>query len=192
MQFGVMPEQILRLAPVTCAVVGDGEMVFPLLLERISRDEGFSDLPGVASIDNGVFRRNSSTVAGFSTTCPAPDYHRWLNIPAYRSLMATVPVQTKTGCRFQCVYCTYPKIEGSSCRLKEPGSIADAVARLADGRGARFAVVDGLRFVAAGFFGFAVEGVVVAIGFGLLRKMMLVLRRRVGPRRANTCLYPCL
>jgi radical SAM superfamily enzyme YgiQ (UPF0313 family) len=128
---GVMPEQILRLAPVTCAVVGDGEMIFPLLLERISRDEGFSDLPGVASIENGVFHRNSSTAAEFSTTCPTPDYHRWLNIPAYRSLMATVPVQTKTGCRFQCVYCTYPKIEGSSCRLKEPGSIADAVMRLA-------------------------------------------------------------
>src|SRR5665647_32713 len=42
---GVMPEQILRLVPVTCAVVGDGELVFPLLLERISRDEGISDVP---------------------------------------------------------------------------------------------------------------------------------------------------
>jgi radical SAM superfamily enzyme YgiQ (UPF0313 family) len=133
---GVMPEQILRLAPVTCAVVGDGEMVFPLLLERISRDRNISDVPGVAFIENGIFHRNSSTIAEFSTTCPVPDYHRWLNIPAYKSQMATVPVQTKTGCRFQCVYCTYPKIEGSSCRLKEPGSIADAVMRLAE---------DGLR-----------------------------------------------
>jgi len=128
---GVMPEQILRFAPVTCAVVGDGELVFPLLLERISRDEGVSDVPGVAFIKNGVFHRNRSTVAEFSTACPVPDYHRWLNIRAYRSQMATVPVQTKTGCRFQCVYCTYPKIEGNSCRLKEPGSIASAVMRLA-------------------------------------------------------------
>lgn len=128
---GVMPEQILRLAPVTCAVVGDGEMVFPLLLERISRGRNVSDMPGVASIENGVFRRNSSTLAGFSTTCPAPDYHRWLNIPAYRSRLATVPIQTRTGCQFHCVYCTYPKIEGSNCRLKEPGSVADAVVRLA-------------------------------------------------------------
>jgi radical SAM superfamily enzyme YgiQ (UPF0313 family) len=128
---GVMPEQILHLVPVTCAVVGDGEMVIPLLLARISRAERFSDLPGVACIENGVFHRNISTTAEFSTTCPAPDYHRWLNIPAYRSRMATVPLQTKTGCQFQCVYCTYPKIEGSSCRLKEPGSIADAVLQLA-------------------------------------------------------------
>jgi radical SAM superfamily enzyme YgiQ (UPF0313 family) len=128
---GVMPEQILRLVPDAFAVSGDGEMVFPQLLDRISRDERFSDLPGVAYIENGVFHRNSATVAGFSTTCTAPDYHRWLNIPAYRSQMATAPIQTKTGCQFQCVYCSYPKIEGSSCRFKEPGSIADAVVRLA-------------------------------------------------------------
>ena len=128
---GVMPEQILRLAPATCAVVGDGEMVFPLLLERISHGMNVRDIPGVAFIENGSFHRNSSTAAEFSSTCPVPDYHRWLNIPAYRSRMATVPIQTKTGCQFQCVYCTYPKIEGSCCRLKEPGSIADAVMRLA-------------------------------------------------------------
>ena len=128
---GVMPEQILRLAPVTCAVVGDGEMVFPQLLERLARDERFCDMPGVACIENGVFHRNSSAATDFSTTCTTPDYHRWLNIPAYLSQMATVPIQTKTGCQFHCVYCTYPKIEGSSCRLKEPGSIADAVVRFA-------------------------------------------------------------
>ena len=128
---GVMPEQILRLVPDTCAVVGDGEMVFPQVLDRISRDEPFSDLPGVASIENGVFYRNNSAVTQFSTTCQAPDYHRWLNTQAYLSQMATVPIQTKTGCQFHCVYCSYPKIEGSSCRLKEPGSIADAVVRLA-------------------------------------------------------------
>ena len=128
---GVMPEQILRLVPVTCAVVGAGEMVLPRLLERLARAERFSDLPGVACIENGVFHRNSSVASGFSPICPAPDYHRWLKTPAYLAQMASVPIQTKTGCQFQCVYCTYPKIEGSSCRLKEPGSIAAAVVRLA-------------------------------------------------------------
>src|ERR1039457_251382 len=92
---GVMPEQILRLASVTCAVIGDGEMAFPLLLSQISRNKNLNDLPGVAFIENGIFHRNSSASAEFSTICPMPDYNRWLNIPAYRSLMATVPVQTK-------------------------------------------------------------------------------------------------
>jgi radical SAM superfamily enzyme YgiQ (UPF0313 family) len=128
---GVMPEEILRLADVSGGVTGDGETIFPLLLYRISRGGDFHDLPGVASIENGIFRRNPSAALGFSAACPAPDYHRWLNTAAYRSHLATVPIQTKTGCQFQCVYCTYPGIEGSAYRLKEPGSVADAVDRLA-------------------------------------------------------------
>ena len=128
---GVMPEQILRLVPDCIAVIGDGELVFPQLLDRISRKESFADLPSIAWIEKGDFRLNSFLSTGFSMTCPAPDYHRWLNIPTYRSRMATVPIQTKTGCQYNCVYCTYPKIEGNNCRLKNPASIADAVLRFA-------------------------------------------------------------
>ena len=127
---GVMPEQILRLVPDTVAVIGDGELVFPLLLERISRCEHYGDLPGVACLKNGVLQRNGP-FPGFSKLCPTPDYRRWLDTRAYRGQMASVPVQTKTGCQFQCAYCTYPKIEGSCYRLKDPGSVAQAVARFA-------------------------------------------------------------
>ena len=126
---GIMPEQILRLVPDCIAVIGDGELIFPQLLDRIFRKECFEDLPGIAWIEKGNFRLNSFHLAGFSVICPAPDYHRWLNIPAYRSRMATVPIQTKAGCQYNCVYCTYPKIEGNSCRLKTPASIADTVLR---------------------------------------------------------------
>ena len=113
--------------PDCIAVIGDGELVFPQLLDRIFRKKRFGDLPGIAWIEKGKFRLNSFLSAGFSTICTAPDYHRWLNISSYRSRMATVPIQTKTGCQYNCVYCTYPKIEGNSCRLKDPASIADAV-----------------------------------------------------------------
>jgi radical SAM superfamily enzyme YgiQ (UPF0313 family) len=127
---GVMPEEILRLGGVSGCVIGDGETIFPLLVDRISQGGDFHDLPGIAYIENGTFRRNPPAANGFSVACPAPDYHRWLNTTAYRSHLATVPIQTKTGCQFQCVYCTYPKIEGCTYRLKEPGSVADAVARI--------------------------------------------------------------
>lgn len=128
---GVMPEQILRLVPDAIAVVGDGEIVFPLLLDQISRGGGCIDLPGVVCIKDGFFRRNSSAASEFASTCPVPDYHRWLETTAYRSQLATVPIQTKTGCQFRCVYCSYPIIEGNTCRFKDPGSIADAVKQLA-------------------------------------------------------------
>ena len=127
---GVMPEQILRLVPDTLAVIGAGELVFPLLLERISRCEPYGALPGLACLEDGVLRRNDA-FPGFSERCPTPDYQRWLDTRSYRGRMAAAPVQTKTGCQFQCAYCTYPMIEGSGYRLKDPGSVAQAVARLA-------------------------------------------------------------
>lgn len=128
---GIMPEEILRRVAVSCGVVGDGETVFPLLLDRISTGRDFRDLPGVATIDDGTFRMNPCVASGFPAACPAPDYHRWLDMAAYRSHLATVTVRTKTGCAFRCVYCICPLIEGSTYRLMDPGSVADAVARLA-------------------------------------------------------------
>ncbi|BCR04335.1 B12-binding domain-containing radical SAM protein [Desulfuromonas versatilis] len=128
---GVMPEAMLRLVPATCAVVGDGETVFPELLGRLARGEAIADLPGVALVEDGGFRRTPPDLTRFSPRCPSPDYRRWLDLGAYRRQLATVPIQTKTGCQFRCVYCTYPGIEGSSCNLKDPESVADAVARLA-------------------------------------------------------------
>ncbi len=126
----VMPEDILRLAGLSRGVTGHGEAVFPHLLDRLGRNEPIGDLTGVASIENGVFRTNPHPRAALTEAWVAPRYGRWLNVLAYRAHMATAPIQTKTGCPFQCVYCTYHKIEGSAHRLSEPGQVVDAVERL--------------------------------------------------------------
>jgi len=127
----VMPEAILRFSEVSCAVLGDGETVFPLLLERISEGEPFGDVPGIAYLDHEGFNSTPCPGSGGRTECGAPDYRRWVNVAAYRSQLATAPLQTKLGCAFQCVYCTYRKIEGNGHRLADPASVADAVTRLA-------------------------------------------------------------
>ncbi len=126
----VMPEDILRLAGLSWGVTGHGEAVFPHLLDRLGRNEPIGDLSGVASIENGVFRTNPHPRPALTEAWVAPRYGRWLNVPAYRSHMATAPIRTKTGCPFQCVYCTYHKIEGSAYRLSEPRHVVDAVERL--------------------------------------------------------------
>lgn len=139
---GVMPEAILRLTGASCAVVGEGAGVFPLLLERLSRGESYVDVPGVALIEKGSYRCNAFVPTEFSPSCQIPDYRRWLDIAAYKSRLATAPLQTKTGCAFQCVYCTYPGIEGHTCRLKDPASVADAVVRLAEAGFHEIEIVD--------------------------------------------------
>lgn len=128
---GVMPEAVLRYAGVSCGVVGDGERGFPLLLERIAAHESFDDLPGIALLDQGTFSLGVCANEEGPADCIAPDYRRWVNVAAYRSLLATAPVQTKLGCAFRCLYCTYRRLEGSEYRLADPRSVAEAVARLA-------------------------------------------------------------
>ena len=126
----VMPEEILRTVGADCAVLGDGEATFPRLLERMMRHEPWEDLPGIAFLKDGTFRANPSPTV-VTNVCAIPAYHRWVDLNAYRLQLSTVPVQTKIGCRFHCVYCTYRKIEGSAYRFSDPESVANAVARLA-------------------------------------------------------------
>jgi radical SAM superfamily enzyme YgiQ (UPF0313 family) len=135
---GVMPEALLRLTRADCCVLGDAETVFPGVLERLSRNQSPGGLPGVGVIEGGEYRAAAAAPPAGACRCRPPQFRRWLDTRAYLSRLCTVPVQTKLGCHFACVYCTYRKIEGASYRLGDPGEVAEQVARLA---------ADGLRHI---------------------------------------------
>ncbi|MHB8894114.1 MAG: B12-binding domain-containing radical SAM protein [Candidatus Geothermincolia bacterium] len=126
----VMPELIMRKTGVPCAVIGDGEIAFPRLVEKLGRNQPWADLPGIASLVGGTYRAHASA-PGLARPCAGPDYGRWLTMRAYRSHLSTIPLQTKSGCLFQCVYCTYPMIEGAEYRLSDPESVAETTRRYA-------------------------------------------------------------
>lgn len=126
----VMPEQVMIATGVPCAVIGSGEVVFPSLVEKLVGNQSWEDLPGVASLAGGACRVNSPE-PGRARPCAGPDYGRWLDMKAYGSQLSTIPLQTKLGCRFQCVYCTYRMLEGDDYRLSDPGSVAETALRYA-------------------------------------------------------------
>ncbi len=126
----VMPEQIMRATGIPCAVIGDGEIVFPPLAEKLIGNQSWAELPGVASLVGGVYRANAPD-PGLARPCAGPDYGRWLPMKAYGSYLSTIPLQTKLGCQFKCVYCTYRMIGGDGYRLSDPGSVAETVHRYA-------------------------------------------------------------
>ncbi|HHT9147235.1 MAG TPA: B12-binding domain-containing radical SAM protein, partial [Candidatus Wunengus sp. YC61] len=126
----VMPEELLRYTGANWAVLGDGEVVFSKLLSALSQGVLPGKLPGIAWIADNVFTKNTSSVDRFSNGCLAPNFHRWINVHAYLSRLSTVPIQTKLGCHFKCIYCTYRKIEGQDYRLCDPESVIDAIKNL--------------------------------------------------------------
>ena len=126
----VMPEELLRYSGTDMAVTGDGETVFPDLLDRLYGGEPPRELSGVARIEDGVFYSNPYFPSDSICRCASPDFSRWIDINKYLGRLSTVPLQTKLGCHFNCIYCTYRKIEGSRYRLVNPDEVADTVKSL--------------------------------------------------------------
>jgi len=126
---GVMPEEILRFSEADFAVLGDGESATPELLERMGNGDGVTT-PGIARISDGEFISAPRSATTLSGACMLPNFSRWIDVGAYLSRMSTVPLQTKLGCRYKCVYCTYRKIEGESYRLCSPERVVEAVDKL--------------------------------------------------------------
>ncbi len=136
---GVMPEELMRYTGISCAVLGDGEVVFPELLRRLSNGETIKGVPGVALMDDDEFFSTPCRSGDRSDQCKVPgivrgivpDFARWIDVRGYLSRLSTVPVQTKLGCHFKCVYCTYRKIEGNTYCLFDPEGITESIRKLA-------------------------------------------------------------
>jgi radical SAM superfamily enzyme YgiQ (UPF0313 family) len=126
----VMPEHFLRFTGAPFAVLGSGEVVFPILLSAIAGNGKTHEIPGVGWIENGIYRENKRIHASGSDKCHVPDFGKWIDVNAYKSQIAAAPVQSKTGCSFKCVYCTYPVCEGQTYQCHDPESVADAVEKL--------------------------------------------------------------
>jgi radical SAM superfamily enzyme YgiQ (UPF0313 family) len=135
----MMPRPLLRCCGADWAVLSDGDLVFPRLLDALSSGGDPRGVPGVAWLQDGALAtRPGAAVRTCAGECPAepipaPDFPRWVRVGSYLRRFASAPVQTKRGCPFQCAYCTYPLIEGRDYRLFDPQVVLAAVRRLAAG-----------------------------------------------------------
>lgn len=119
--FSLMPREVLDFVGGDFGVVGEGEEVLVQLLERLERGESVTGLPG-------VLRRGDSSF-------PPPRHLEGIGRPdrslfdvqRYRREGGMANVQTKRGCPFGCIYCTYPNLEGTRVR---PRPVPDVVAEL--------------------------------------------------------------
>jgi radical SAM superfamily enzyme YgiQ (UPF0313 family) len=128
---GIMPEQLLKYTKADLAVLGYGETVFPKLLKAIEEKQDFANVEGTAWIENGNFIKNNINAAR-SNICPVPDLSKWIDVKKYLSHFAAVPLQSKRGCPYKCVYCTYAAIEGENYCLSEPDFVVNEIRKLAE------------------------------------------------------------
>jgi hypothetical protein len=121
-------------------IIGEGEDSFPLLAGACQAGEGFEGVPGLCHFN------------GSSVVCNAPSrlehfgasgLERWIDWAPYEKAGATWPIQTRRGCSLSCSYCTYPTIEGTACRMRDPEEVVNEIERVAKEIGPRtFEFVD--------------------------------------------------
>ncbi|MEO8575356.1 MAG: radical SAM protein [Gemmatimonadales bacterium] len=128
--FGVAPEALFRDFGVDYAVAGDGERASVALVNAITAGDSIGPLPGVVrSIDGTVHFTPPGEDANLDAL-PSPSLHRWIDLRRYERHGATIPIQTKRGCVYKCVYCTYRNVEGWGYRTRNPELVADEIEEL--------------------------------------------------------------
>jgi radical SAM superfamily enzyme YgiQ (UPF0313 family) len=139
--FSLMPHALLGYLQADYGICGEGEESLSRLLDHLQQGRSPAEIPRVIS-------------RALPSEPPAPHLNR--------SLMKTAPLpcreafagdkylrfggmgnlQTKRGCSFGCVYCTYPLIEGREVRLRSPGKVVQDIEDLCRQRIDTFFIVD--------------------------------------------------
>jgi len=114
--FSIMPEKIISYIGADYGVVGEGEHVVGHLLAALYRGEVVETLHSTPQPLTGSQMKGPIFV---------PEY-----VDFYQQKSGMINLQTKRGCPFSCVYCTYPGLEGNCFRPREVGAVVDDIERM--------------------------------------------------------------
>jgi len=128
--FGVAPEALFRDLGVDYAVAGDGERASVALVNALSAGAPIEALPGLVRDRDGTVAFTPPGEDADLDSLPRPSLHRWIDLARYQRHGATIPIQTKRGCVYKCVYCTYRNVEGWGYRTRDPELVADEIEEL--------------------------------------------------------------
>ncbi|HLO27281.1 MAG TPA: lipid biosynthesis B12-binding/radical SAM protein [Geobacteraceae bacterium] len=127
--FSIMPAEILAFLDGDYGIAGEGEEILPAVLAALERGEIPGPFPGLLARGDATFAppRPISRIG-------TPDRSLFL-LDRYNREGGMANLQTKRGCPFSCVYCTYPLLEGNRVRLRPIPDIIREIGDLADGSG---------------------------------------------------------
>jgi len=138
--FSIMPVQVLDYLGLSMGIVGEGERPSVRLAKVLDDGGEPATVNGMCTLKDGRYsitpQEHIASLAGLSN--PA-----WGLFPVTKYDM--VGIQSKRGCSFGCIYCTYPGLEGRRLRLRPPLMVADEISEVVERHGPRpFYFVDNI------------------------------------------------
>lgn len=117
--FSLIPDLILKETGADYGVIGEGER----LMADFANDAAKGIYP------EGLLLGPMTRLSGIEIWPARYDEHL---MEYYLHSGNIVSIQTKRGCTHQCVYCTYPLLEGYNIRKREPNLVVDDIELLRD------------------------------------------------------------
>lgn len=135
--YSIFPQAVLEYLNADMGIQGEGEAVFPQLLERLHRRDDLAGLPGLYLKGRGlqgerIFVRDldNLSTSGVQRFGDAYDRTLWM------------PFQTRRGCPMNCSYCSTATIEGRSIRKRSPEKAVNELKSFAEAGFQQFYFVD--------------------------------------------------
>jgi radical SAM superfamily enzyme YgiQ (UPF0313 family) len=116
--FSLAPLPLMQRLEVDFGVIGEGEESMVELVQRLEQGASCDGIPGVLTRGNDEFLPPRHLD---SFGIPA---RRVLDNKRYLQEGGMANIQTKRGCPFNCIYCTYPLLEGKRVRVRDVGEVA--------------------------------------------------------------------
>ncbi|HOP39543.1 MAG TPA: lipid biosynthesis B12-binding/radical SAM protein [Geobacteraceae bacterium] len=130
--YSLMPNEILDFLGGDYGVVGEGEEILPLLLDRLMTGTSLRGLPGV------VVRGEKDYIPPAPVAKIGRPERSLFQVERYNREGGMANLQTKRGCPFSCIYCTYPLLEGSRLRLRDIDDIVGEIQFLVERNGVEY------------------------------------------------------
>ncbi len=136
--FTMFPGRFMDALGAEYGIIGEGERLGELL-RRLEAGEDLSEAPGVITA-GGPARVPPPWEGRVRADGPMESHARF-----YLERGGMLNLQTRRGCPFRCIYCTYPLIEGRQPRLIPPGRVAETALRL-EAAGAKYLFITDSAF----------------------------------------------
>lgn len=139
--YSIFPEAVLDFLGADMGLKGEGEIVFPELLHRISAGLPITDIDGLYLPGKGAVRPRQCIRDTSRIHFPLPGIH----LPVPETMEAEdlfIPFQTRRGCPMNCSYCSTGAIEGRIIRKFPVKQAAQTLAEWSAAGLKRFFFVD--------------------------------------------------
>ena len=146
--FSLMPEVLLDLTDADYGIVGEGENAICRLIVELQNN-----------------KKPDRIIYDFESLIPGPEikggFYDDSLVRYYYERSGFINIQTKRGCSFKCVYCTYPSLEGCSFRYRDTKEVIGEISRLKKDLGCdRFFFTDSIFNDPAGHYREVAEGII--------------------------------